>query len=443
MGLQMQAMALGWEVYERTNDVKSLGYVGLCRVLPVLLLALPAGQLIDMLSRKKVLIWTQIAFAMVSLLIAAACFLKWPTGWLYILVILSGCARVFNGPVRSSLLPQLVPQNVFQNAVTWNSGVFHLSAMLGPIAGGMLIERAVHWGPAFSGTSAAAPVYALAALSCMTFAISAIFMKPRPNDFVSAPPKFSTLAAGILDGARFVWRDKIVLGALALDLLAVLIGGATGLLPVIAKDVLKVGAAELGYLTAAPYAGAVLMAFVLAHRRPFERTGHTLLWAVAGFGLATIMFGFSKWLWISIGLLFVAGALDNISVVIRHALVPLRTPNALRGRVSAVNSVFIESSNELGKMSSTGVADILRFFASLRGLDRPDALVFGAVGSIISGGVGTILIVLWIGRAFPELRTLGRIEAAAAPERSAATDPPIAPDAPSSTPTTTASSSPP
>lgn len=410
MGLQMQAMALGWEIYERTHNPLSLGYAGLCRVLPVVLLALPAGQIIDMVSRKRVLVLTQVAFAIVSLGIALACWTKAPMGLLYVLIVLSGCARVFNGPVRSSLLPLLVSKDSFHNAVTWNSSVFHLSAMIGPVLAGVMIEHAPRWHPGLSGTSAAMPVYIIAVVSCFTFAVSGVLMRPRADDRpMTGGISIETLAEGMLDGMMFVWKEKVVLGALVLDLLAVLIGGAVGLLPVIAADVLKVGATELGMLTAAPYAGAVLMGLTLAHRPPFRRAGRTLLWSVAGFGLATIAFGLSRNLWLSIAMLFVGGMLDNISVIIRHQLVPLRTPNALRGRVSAVNSVFIESSNELGKMESTGVQAIIEYVAMLRGSAREVARPMGAVGSIIIGGVGTIVTVLVVAKLFPSLRTLGQL----------------------------------
>lgn len=412
MGLQMQAMALAWEVYERTRDPLSLGYVGLCRVLPVLILALPAGQIIDMVSRKRVLVLTQVAFSIVSLGIAWACWSKAPTSLLYVLVVLSGCARVFNGPVRSSLLPLLVPKGVFENAVTWNSSVFHLSAMVGPILGGIIIENAPRWHPSLGGTSAATPVYLLAVISCLTFGVSGMLMRPRDGDRSQrGGVSVRTVAVGMLDGMRFVWRDKVVLGALALDLLAVLIGGAVGLLPVIASDVLKVGATELGMLVAAPYAGAVVMGVWLSHRPPFRRTGRTLLWSVAGFGLATIAFGLSRNLWLSLSMLFVGGMLDNVSVVIRHQLVPMRTPDALRGRVSAVNSVFIESSNELGKMQSTGVQAIIEHVAMLRGVAVEAARPVGVVGSVILGGCGAIGVVLLFTKLFPGLRDLGPLKA--------------------------------
>ncbi len=415
MGLQMQAMALAWEVYQRTDDPLSLGYVGLCRVLPVLLLALPAGQIIDLVSRQRVLVLTQVAFAIISLGIAVACLTRAPIALLYVLVVLSGCARVFNGPVRSSLLPLLVHKDAFHNAVTWNSSAFHLSAMVGPILAGVIIEHAPRWSDRFAGTAAATPVYLLTVLSCLTFAVSGMLMRPRAQETIPrAGVSVGMLAAGMLDGMRFVWRDKIVLGALALDLLAVLIGGAVGLLPVIAEDVLKVGAFELGVLTAAPYAGAVLMGLYLAHRPPFRRAGRALLWSVAGFGLATIVFGLSKNLWLSLAMLFLGGMLDNVSVVIRHQLVPLRTPDALRGRVSAVNSVFIESSNELGKMQSTGVQAAIEALAVARGLAVDAARPIGAVGSVIVGGIGTIGVVLIIARVFPSLRQLGPLREVAA-----------------------------
>jgi MFS family permease len=402
MGLQMQGMALGWEVYERTRDPMALGLVGLCRALPVVLLALPAGQIVDSVSRKRVLVGTQIAFALVSGLLAWASLTQAPLWAVYVLVVLSGCARVFNGPTRSAILPSLVPPSAFHNAVTWNSGVFHASAMLGPIAGGVAID----WMKTNAGlsvpASAAWPVYAVTGLACLIFGLVMSFSSPTQAPRAPGGLSLAGMRTGMLDGARHLWREKTILGAITLDLFAVLLGGATALLPVYAKEILDVGAGELGLLKASPYAGAVLMAFVLAHRGPIRRSGPALLWSVAGFGVATIVFGFSSSLWLSLGALLLAGAADNISVVVRHVLVQARTPEHLRGRVAAVNSVFIESSNELGGFESALVADVAG--ALLK------SVAAGAVVSIVSGGVGTLVVVVWVAWVFPDLRRLGRLE---------------------------------
>jgi MFS family permease len=313
---------------------------------------------------------------------------------MYGLIALTGCARVFNGPSRSSLLPQLFRAGaigpVFHNAITWNSGVFQLAATLGPLAaGGLIAWLDVTW-----------PVYTIAAVSCAWFGFTAMFIRPFPVDAplvrVTSPWQVlrpSVLMPGILEGVRHMWREKTVLGAIALDLFAVLLGGATALLPVYARDILHVGPIGLGALKAAPFVGALLMAVVLAHRRPFKHAGPTLLWSVAVFGACTIAFGLSTNFWLSMAMLATLGAVDNISVVIRHVLVIARTPDHLRGRVGAVNSVFIECSNELGGFESGLVAQVL-----------------GPVFSVVSGGVGTILVVIGMAWWLPELRRLGRAD---------------------------------
>lgn len=406
MGLQMQATALAWEVYEKTRDPLSLGFVSLSRALPVLILALPAGQIVDMLDRRKILIATQVGFAITSVLLSLGSAYGLGVGWIYALVALTGCARVFNGPSRSSLLPQIVRPERFHNAVTWNSGVFQFSAMVGPLAAGGLIWYTSHLGMGRDSAGVAQgvawPVYAIAGVTSLALALGCWKVRPYA-DLVSRDPhaavsvwhaiRPSVLLPGMLEGARHVWREKTVLGAIALDLFAVLLGGATALLPVFARDILHVGPIGLGALKAAPYVGALVVALVLAHRKPFEHAGLALLLSVAGFGACTIGFGLSTSFWLSLGLLFSLGALDGVSVVIRHVLVSVRTPDHVRGRVSAVNSVFIESSNELGGFESGLVARL-----------------FTPVISVVSGGIGTILVVVAMAWGLPELRRLGRLE---------------------------------
>jgi len=403
VGLQMQAMALAWEIYERTSDPLSLGIIGLARALPTVLLALPAGRIVDLVDRRRVLISTQVGFALTGMLLVFGS-LAWGAGWLgngamgvwimYVLIGLTGCARVFHGPSRASLLPLIIPGGVdspvFHNAVTWNSGVFHCSAMLGPIVAGAMIAR----------TGMAWPVYLVTAASCLWFALttSMIRLREEKKECVPKPSSLfqlvrpSSLMPGMLEGVRHVWRERTVFGAIALDLFAVLLGGATALMPVYAKDILHVGPIGLGVLKAAPYVGALVMAVALAFRRPFRSAGPSLLWSVAGFGACTIVFGFSTSFWLSLLMLGLLGALDNISVVIRHVLVSVRTPDRLRGRVSAVNAVFIECSNELGGFESGLVAKL-----------------FGPVVSVVFGGVGTILVVLGVTACIPELRRLGSL----------------------------------
>lgn len=402
LGMQMQGMALGWEIYERTRDPFDLGLVGLCRAIPVVVLALPAGQLVDTLNRKWVLVGTQIAFALVSFLLAYASYARAPVWVMFAMIVLSGCARVFNGPTRSAILPLIVPPGVFRNAVTWNSSVFHACAMIGPVVAGTLIDL-MQMVPGYAGSSTRAwPVYAITGAGCLVFAVAASFMKPRHQERATEGLSLSGIWRGMFAGARHLWSEKTILGAITLDLMAVLLGGATALLPIYAKEILKVDSVYLGLLKAAPYAGAVLMGFVMAHLPPLKHNGRALLLSVAGFGVATIVFGVSTWFWLSFAALFIAGALDNISVIVRHVLVQVRTPEHLRGRVAAVNSVFIESSNEIGAFESGAVASVAgRWLGSVAN---------GAVVAAVSGGVGTILVVLVVARIFPALRTLGRLE---------------------------------
>lgn len=388
-GLQMLGTAIGWELYEQTGSALDLGLAGLARALPVILLALPAGYIIDHLSRRRVLVTTQVAMGLAAGLLTLASALiedKTLHVWsIYVMLFVMGCARSFNGPSRASLLPEIIGPDDFHNAVTWNSGLFQFASTVGPIVAGLMIA----W------TKAAWPVYAVCAGTCFVFALTASTLRPRAVAVARGPISFRGMTAG----AGHVWREKAILGTITLDLFAVLLGGATALMPVYAKDILKVGPEGLGLLRASPYVGAFVMALVLAHLPPFKKAGRTLLLSVAGFGVCTILFGYCGLFpegvafLVALGSLLVAGALDNISVVVRHVLVQVRTPNHLRGRVSSVNSVFIESSNELGAFESGLVAKF-----------------FGPVFSVVSGGIGTLVVVAAIALAFPGLRRLGTLE---------------------------------
>jgi MFS family permease len=395
-GLQMLSTGIAWEIYERTGDALALGFTGLARAIPVLILALPAGQAADIFNRKKVLVATQTAFALLTAILAVVSWAQAPVWTIYLLLFLTGCARSFNGPSRSSLLPLIVEPQDFHNAVTWNSGVFQFSATGGPILAGIIIRYA----------HAAWPVYVCCAASCALFALTASALDPRqePRETAQASkPDDSSLGSkftlkSMTAGAGHLWREKTILAAITLDLFAVLLGGATALMPIYAKDILHVGPVGLGALKSAPYIGAFLMALVLAHRPPFRHAGPVLLLSVAAFGIGTIVFGYSTWFPLSLAALVFLGGVDNISVVIRHVLVQVRTPDHLRGRVSAVNSVFIESSNELGAFESGLVAK-----------------VFGPVISVVAGGIGTIAVVLGIAWLWPEVRRMGRIDPMADP----------------------------
>jgi MFS family permease len=400
-GLQMLAVAVGWEIYERTKDPLALGWVGVARALPVILFALPAGQIIDRFDRRWVLVITQVCMGLGAGALAVASHVgDAPIVLMYALLSLMGCARAFNGPSRATLLPLIVPTGAFPNAVAWNSSVFQLSAVVGPIVAGLLMAQL--------GT--AWEVYAICSACCLVFAISAMGLQPREAPRASGPLS----VASVFAGASFIWREKPILGALTLDLFAVLLGGATALLPIYAKDILHVGPEGLGLLRAAPFIGAFVMSIVLTRLPPFRRTGQVLLWSVAGFGVCIVIFGLSTVFWLSLVALFMSGVLDTVSVVIRHVLVQLRTPNELRGRVSSVNSVFIESSNELGAFESGLVAS---WFS---------VVSFGAMVSAVSGGIGTIIVVAAVAAGIPKLRTLGELhdrDAEQDPERAPVDDP--------------------
>jgi MFS family permease len=376
VGAQMQTVAVGWELYERTNQAIALGYVGLAQILPVLILTLPAGHVADRFDRKRIAMAAQTLTAGCSAGLALLSWTRGPVLFFYLLLALIGVARAFHQPARASLIPHLVPDRHFGNAVTWNSTIFQIASMAGPALGGALIAL----------SKAAWPVYAADALLTLGQVTALSLIPVRTGRGQGEPVTLDSLAAGL----RHVWREKVVLSAITLDMFGVLLGGATALLPIYAKDILNVGPEGLGWLRAAPSAGALMMALTLAHRPPLRRAGPALLLAVTGFGLATIGFGLSTSFPLSLLMLAVLGAMDNISVVVRQSLVQMWTPDELRGRVSAVNSLFIGASNELGAFESGVVA-----------------AWFGAVVSVVAGGVGTILVVAAVAWAWPEIRRLG------------------------------------
>ena len=378
-GSQMQSVAIGWELYERTNSAFALGMVGLVQVLPVILLTLPAGHIADRFERKYTVMWTLVLMAFCSVGLAALSQQRGSIELIYGCLFLNGVARAFNQPAKESMLPQLVPMRLFANAATWHSSAFQLATIVGPALGGLLI--AVQ-------NSTTAVYRTDAVLTFASFGMIALITS-RQATRSTEPISLKSLAGGV----KFVRHEPIILSAIALDMFAVLLGGAVTLLPIYAKDILHVGATGLGWLRAAPSIGAVGVAIVLAYLPPIRQAGKTLLWSVAGFGAVTVIFGLSQSFWLSLLMLGLSGALDNVSVVIRRTLVQLRTPDFLRGRVSAVNSVFISTSNELGGFES-GVA----------------ASLLGPVTAVAAGGLGTIAVVLTITFLSPQLRRLGSLQ---------------------------------
>jgi MFS family permease len=398
LGQQMFAMALGWEIYERTGSALALGLVGLTLMVPMFLFTLPAGHLADNYNRKRIIVSMAAVMAAASLGVAVISALQAPVFWMYVCLFAGGTARTFSWAANAAFLPALVDRKVFSRAVNWNSAMFQFSCIVGPaLAGGIIAEMQQHH---VNHPGAAAPVYVINALASLAFCGFVGLVRREHTVAVKEPMTFRTL----LTGFKFVFATRIISGIITLDMFAVFLGGATALLPIYAKDILFVGPRGLGFLQAALPLGSVLCVFILNHRPPLQKAGRALLWAVTAFGLATIGFGFSKWYWLSFLMLFACGAVDNISVVVRHTLVQMLTPDDKRGRVSAVNNLFIGTSNELGGFESGFVAQIF-------GPAVGNTIVTGAVVSAVSGGVGTILTVLAVAWIWPEIRRYGRLDA--------------------------------
>jgi MFS family permease len=373
-GYQIISVAVGWQLYEQTGQAWALGLVGLFEVAPVLLLMVAAGHAADRYPRRTV------SMAAHSLLAAAGgglALVAWrggPVGAVYALIALVGMGRAFAAPAVNTILPQLLPPMVFANLNAWVASSVQLAAIIGPAAGGVII--------AATGGSTAA--FAVAALAETTFVLLLRRVPWAPAS------RAGHRDGGVLAGLRFVSRSPVFLAAITLDLLAVLFGGAVALLPIFAKDILQVGPAGLGWLRAAPAAGALTMALITTRLPPWSRPGRTLLVAVAGFGLAMIGFGLSRQLALSLACLYVTGICDNISVVIRLTLEQMITPDALRGRVSAVKHLFVSMSNEIGAFESGATAAL-----------------FGPIASVVGGGVATIAIVGLVVWMWPVLARLG------------------------------------
>ncbi|MBA2584879.1 MAG: MFS transporter [Chthoniobacterales bacterium] len=410
-GRQMLTVAIEWEIYARTHSATALGLVGLVIAVPVVVLSLPAGDFADRFSRKRIIMLTQGLSAICSVGLAFVSWKHlalpaWPilTGTnralaatahvferhstyhfddlalplMYSLLFVSACARTFGWAARAAFFPKLVPREKFSNAVTWNSSIFQISCVVGPAVGGLLIVRT---GFPF--------IYVLDAIAacCFLFLVVPIKIGDQGGRVEGNP--WRSLVAGL----RFVMGKEIILATLTLDLFAVLLGGAVALLPIFADQILHCGPVGLGWLRAAPAIGAFAMAVLIAYLPPMRQAGKMLLWCVAGFGAATIGFGLSTIFWFSLTMLFLTGAFDSVSMVVRHTLVQLLTPDAMRGRVSAVNNVFIGTSNEFGALES--------------GLT---AAAFGPVASVVGGGFGTILVVAAVALIWPRTRRIGRLD---------------------------------
>jgi len=380
---QIQAVVVSWQIYELTRDPLSLGLIGLAEAVPFIGFALFAGHVADRRSRIRI--------SLMALVVLLACSLTllgftlgrgiitagrvWP---IYAVIFLSGIARSFLQPARSALGAELVPRELYPNAVTWRSSTWQLAEVVGPAIGGLVYG----FGSARAAYAVDAGLMGVGVLSLAQIRHARARTAPNEESFRQS------LATGI----RFVRGQPVVLGALTLDLFSVLFGGAVALLPVFAAEILRVGPQGLGLLRAAPAVGAVLMSLVMAHRPPLRRAGRTLLLSVALFGLCMIGFGLSRHFYLSLGLLAASGMVDTISVVIRSTLLQVMTPDHLLGRVSSVNAIFIGSSNELGAFES-GVA----------------ARLLGVVPSVVLGGAATLLVVVITAMKVPQLRRLREI----------------------------------
>lgn len=379
LGTRIQSVAIGWEMYQRTGDALSLGLVGLAQALPTMLLALPAGFLADKFNRPRLVMVSLLAMTATSLSLAWLSYTQGPVTWMYLLLFLDAAAVMIGRPARVALVPQLVPAQVFPNAVTWNTSLMHISSVVGPALGGFIIALNVPL------------AYTITAASSLLFAGMLTRLRFRADRKEVGAASVRSLLAGI----QFVWNTRIILTMISLDLFAVLLGGAVYLLPIYAEDIFHVGATGFGWLRAAPAVGAFCMALLMVYLPPMKRAGRTLLWTVAGFGVATIVFGLSKNYWLAFAMLFLTGAFDNVSMIIRQTLQQLLTPDHMRGRVSAVSSVFVGASNELGGLESGLVAHW-----------------FGPVVSVVSGGIGTLLVVAGAALLSPELRAFGALHEA-------------------------------
>ncbi len=382
LAMQMQTVAVSWDIYQRlhvnTRDAAlALGFIGLVQVLPMILLTLPGGQAADRYDRKTILRTTQLLFAACALAMLILSRTHAHVGYYYLVLGIAGCGRAFTAPAITSLFPTLVPREVLPNAMMWNSSIFQTTAMIGPAIGGIIVAK---WGPATSYTIN----ILCASLAFLTFSLTV--SKAAHAD---KPP---ITWDSVLSGVRFVFSTRLLLGLFCLDLFAVLLGGATALLPIFASEILHAGPQGYGLLRAAPSLGAIIMAVISAHLPPWHKAGRVMLLAVVGFGVATIVFGVSKIFWLSLVALALTGMCDNISVVVRQTVMQMITPDAMRGRVSSVTFLFISCSNELGELES-GVT----------------AKWFGAIESVVIGGIGTILVVVGAALVFPEIARLGRL----------------------------------
>lgn len=381
IAIQMQSVIVGWQVYEMTRDPFSLGLIGLSEAIPFLGLSFFSGHIADIFNRRKIILISMLIYIACAILLLSftnkLSFVLNVYGTLpiYLVIALTGFARSFLYPAQTAFMSQLVPRELYANSSTWNSTTWHIAAVSGPAIGGLVYG--------FFGITAA---YVMVVI----FVISGFFFFFSIKSKVMPVREFhESLLHSLSAGIRFVYKTQVLFGALMMDMLAVLFGGATAMLPVFAAEVLFVGPQGLGFLRAAPAAGAVIMALFLAYNPPVRNSGRKLFISVAGFGICIVLFAISKNFYLSLFLLALSGVFDNISVIIRHTIMQIFTPDHMRGRVAAVNSIFIGSSNEIGSFES-GLA----------------ARLLGLIPSVIFGGGMTLLITGITAKIAPALRKM-------------------------------------
>lgn len=368
----MLSVAVSWDLYLQTRSAVVLGNVGFAQVTPFLLFALFAGHFADTHDRRRILTYTQTLFLVTSLALSFGS----PSVYLiYGCLFLTATARTFQGPARSALVPNTVPPELLRNAITWTTSANEIASVSGPAIAGLLLA-----------STGSRNVYIAQGLCSLGSFVCFWAMRGQPKKVTEGQANSPGLRS-ILDGVWFVRKNELVLSAMSLDMFAVLFGGATTLLPIYAVEILHTDARGLGWLRAAPSVGAVTMALLQTHTMRVHRAGATLLWSIAAFGVATVLFGLSKTFWFSFAMLVLVGAFDNVSVILRHSLVQTETPDYVRGRVLAVNNIFISCSNQLGAVESGWAAALL-----------------GTVPSVAVGGFATILIVAAFAACFPRLR---------------------------------------
>jgi MFS family permease len=369
---QIQAVVVGWHIYQLTKDPLSLGLIGLAEAIPSITVTLYGGYIADKSDKKKLLVWIIAAMLLCSVILAIVTSNEvlqvlgqtWVILIMYGIIFCVGIARGFYSPTAFSLMAQIIPKEHYTNSSTWNSGSWQTASIMGPAIGGLLY--------AFSGITACFVVivcFIALALVCIKF-----FVKNYPSTFIPKENIFKSLSEGI----RFVFKSRMILGALSLDMFSVFFGGAVALMPIFAHDILKVGAEGLGFMRAAPALGAVITMFILAKYPPMNKPWRNLLLAVAGFGISIICFGLSRNFYLSLLCLFFEGAFDSVSVIIRSTILQILTPEEMRGRVAAVNGIFINSSNEIGAFESGASAKLM-----------------GTIPSVLFGGTMTLLIVIF------------------------------------------------